>query len=57
MGSHFHGVWGDPSVGSLILASITTHKEADSKRPTKKKSKQESEMRVENKGIREDNDN
>jgi len=24
---------GDPSVGSLTLASIATHKEADSKRP------------------------
>ena len=26
---------GDPSVGSLTLANITTHKEANSKRPTK----------------------
>jgi len=28
-------VRGDPSVGSLTLASIATYKEADSKRPTK----------------------
>jgi len=37
VGSHLHGVWGDQAVGSLTLASITTHKEADSKRPTQKK--------------------
>ena len=36
VGSRLRGVWGDSSVGSLTLASITTHKEADSKRPTLK---------------------
>ena len=35
VGSRLYGVWGDLTVGSLTLASITTHKEADSKRPTK----------------------
>ena len=34
VGSRLHGVWGDMNVGSLILASITIRKEADSKRPT-----------------------
>jgi len=33
--SCFREVWKDPSVGSLTLASITIHKEADSKRPIK----------------------
>ena len=36
VGSRLHRVWGDLNVGSLTLASITTHKEADSNRPTKK---------------------
>ena len=27
--------WGDPNIGNLALVSITTHKEADSKKPTK----------------------
>jgi len=35
VGSRLHGVWGDLNVGSVTLASITTRKEADSKRPTK----------------------
>jgi len=35
MGSRFHEVWRDFTVGSLNLTSITTHKEADSERPTK----------------------
>jgi len=32
--SRLCGVWRDPRVGSLTFASITTHKEADSERPT-----------------------
>ena len=32
VGSCLRRVWGNPSIGSFTLASITTHKEADSKR-------------------------
>ena len=34
-GSRFRGVWGDPAVGNLTSTGIPTHREVDSKRPTK----------------------
>ena len=34
-GSRFRGVWGDPAVGNLTSTDIRTHRETDSKRPTK----------------------
>ena len=35
-GSHFRGVWEDPTVGNLTSTGIPTRREADSKRSTKK---------------------
>ena len=35
-GSRFRGVWGDPAVGNLTSIGIPTHREVDSKRPTKR---------------------
>ena len=34
-GSHFCGVWRDPVIGNLPSIGIPTHREVDSKRPTK----------------------
>ena len=35
-GSRFRGVWEDLTVSNLTSTGISTHREADSKRPTKK---------------------
>jgi len=35
-GSRFRVVWGDPAVGNLTSTSISTRREVDSKRPTKR---------------------